>query len=168
MQSTVVRSLINLIGAPASFGVSGVETTPADDEDVYRQATEKVLWDLASGSGGVVFGRAGAVVLGPCPSAFHVRLDGPAAARAQRAVVTSGIDEETAWQQLRQTDHARAAYARHLYGSDPSDRRQYHLVIDTTAMPLEASVDAIVGAVEPARESTSEPDASASTEPDRT
>jgi MFS family permease len=88
VQRTVVRSLINAIGAPVSFGVSGVQSRPATDEDAFRRATEKVLWDLGLGSDGVVvLGRAGAVVLALCPNTFHVRLDGPVAARANKAAL---------------------------------------------------------------------------------
>lgn len=148
VQGTVVRSLINLIGAPVSFGVSGVETKPAGDEESYKNATEKVLWELASESGGVVLGRAGAVVLATFPGALHVRLDGPEEARVRRAMAYMGISEEDAWNQLRRMDRARAAYARHLYGVDPADQRLYHLSIDTTAIPWKAVVDLIVEAVE--------------------
>lgn len=69
----MIRSLVNLIGAPVSFAVSGIQTRPAHHEENYRQATEKVLSDLASGSGGVVLGRAGAVVLASSPGTLHVK-----------------------------------------------------------------------------------------------
>jgi MFS family permease/cytidylate kinase len=143
VQGAMIRSLVNLIGAPVAFGPCGLQTRPADDEEAFRQATEKVLWELAAGPGGVILGRAGAVVLASCPGALHVRLDGPAAERASRAAARQGISQEAAWQQLNQTDRARTAYARHLYGTDPADPRLYHLVIDTTAVPLGACADAI-------------------------
>ncbi len=146
VQGELVRSLIQLVGAPVAFGPSGFETGPVDDEQDYRQATEAVLNDVAERSGGVILGRAGAVVLGSRPDALHIRLDGPEPARAMRAMEVMAVDEATAWSQLRQTDHARTAYLRHLYGVDPADSRLYDLVIDTTAVPLDACVDAIVAA----------------------
>ena len=143
VQRAPIRCLISVIGAPAAFGPCGLQTRPADDEEVFCQATEKVLWDLAAGPGGVVLGRAAAVVLASCPGALHVRLHGQAAARASRAAARAGIGQKAAWQRLNQTDRARTAYAHQLYGTDPADPRLYHLVIDTTAVPLEACADAI-------------------------
>jgi len=144
VQGAVVRSLINLIGAPVSFGASGMQTRPAADEEAFRQATERVLWDLASGPGGVVLGRAGALVLASSPDALHVRLDGPPAARADRVALQEGLDRSTAWEQLQRTDQARAAYVRRLYGRDLRDPDLYHLVIDSTAVPLDACLEIIV------------------------
>ncbi len=148
IQGTVVRTLINLIGAPASFGISGIETKPAEDEDAYRNATEKVLWEFASSTGGVVLGRAGAAVLASFPGAVHVRLDGPEDARVRLAMQHMGVDEKTAWDRLRQIDHARAAYWRHLYGVDPTDPKLYTLIIDTTSVSWETAVEIIVSAAE--------------------
>jgi MFS family permease len=143
VQGVMIRSLVNMIGTPVAFGPCGAATRPADCEEAFRQATEQVLWDLAAGPGGVVLDRAAAVVLASYPGALHVRLDGQAATRASRAAAREGIGQEVAWQRLNQTDRARTAYARQLYGTDPADPRLYHLVIDTTAVPLESCADAI-------------------------
>jgi MFS family permease len=140
---TMIRSLVNLIGTPVAFGPCGAAARPADREEAFRQATEKVLWDLAAGPGGVVLDRAAAVVLASHPRALHVRLDGQAAARARRAAAREGIGQEAAWHRLHQADRVRTAYARRLYGTDPADPRLYHLVIDTTTVPLHACADAI-------------------------
>jgi MFS family permease len=144
LQGAVVRSLVNLIGAPVCFGVIGMQSRPAIDEYAFRQTTERVLWDLASGPGGIVLGRAGALVLASCPNALHVRLDGPAAARAGRAASQEGLDLATASDLMCRTDRARTAYVRRMYGRDPRDPEIYHLVIDSTAVPLEACLEAIV------------------------
>jgi len=143
VQRALIRCLISVIGAPAAFGPCGLQTRPARDEEDFCQATEKVLWELAAGPGAVVLGRAAAVVLASCPGALHVRLHGRAAARASRAAAREGIGQKAAWQRMNQTDRARTAYAHQLYGTDPADPRLYHLVIDTTAVPLEACADAI-------------------------
>ncbi|UJA21687.1 hypothetical protein HJD18_16680 [Thermoleophilia bacterium SCSIO 60948] len=52
-----------------------------------------------------------------------------------------GIDRETARRRLRQSDRARHAYARHVYGTDPRDTRLHHIVIDSTAMDRATCVD---------------------------
>ena len=48
--------------------------------------------------------------------------------------------------QRRATDRAREAYVQHFYRVDPRDASLYHLVIDSTAIPLDACVEMIVTA----------------------
>ena len=95
--------------------------------------------------GGVILGRAAAVVLGK-DRGFHVRLDGPAQGRVAQGAVIEGISEEQARERLRAADKARTAYVRRLYRCDPADASLYHLVIDSTAMPLDAVIELILTA----------------------
>jgi cytidylate kinase len=99
---------------------------------------------LAAG-GGVILGRAAAVVLGK-DRGFHVRLDGPPERRVAQGAVVEGVTEEQARARLRAADKARTAYVRRLYRCDPADASLYHLVIDSTAMPLETVIEVIVTA----------------------
>jgi len=100
---------------------------------------------LATGGGGVILGRAGAVVLGK-DRGFHVRLDGPAERRVVQGAMIEGISEEQAKERLCAADKARIAYVRRLYRCDPADASLYHLVIDSTAIPLDTVVELIVAA----------------------
>lgn len=78
--------------APAS-GFVGVPANPVDvtpGEEDYRLAAEQALREVVE-TGGVVLGRAAAVVLGRSDSLLHVRLTGPAAARERLASQLSGI-----------------------------------------------------------------------------
>jgi cytidylate kinase len=61
--------------------------------------------------------------------------------------VVEGISEEEARARLRAADKARTAYVRRLYRCDPADAALYHLVIDSTAMPLEAVTELILQAM---------------------
>ena len=100
---------------------------------------------LADGGGGVILGRAAAVVLGK-DRGFHVRLDGPAERRVVQGAEIEGISEERARERLSAADKARTAYVRRLYRCDPDDASWYHLVIDSTAMPLDTVIELIVSA----------------------
>nr|MDA8343594.1 cytidylate kinase family protein [Actinomycetota bacterium] len=146
VQGTLVELLVSLIGAPVSFGASGLQTRPVHDEDAFKQATENVLWELASGTGGVVLGRAGALVLASCPGAVHVRLDGPPAARVERVALREGLSHDEAQELVDRMDQARTTYVHRLYGRDPGDADLYHLVIDSTAIPIDACIDTVVSA----------------------
>jgi cytidylate kinase len=118
----------------------------AAEEDRFRQETERVLREHAEGAGAVVLGRAGAMVLRDVPTALHVRLTGALEARLRQAVRLEGIDREAAAMRQERIDPAREAYVRHFYHCDPTDPRHYHLVIDSTALPLSACAALIVGA----------------------
>src|SRR5215217_557555 len=116
--------------------------------DAYCQATEQVLRERAAGEGAVILGRAGAVVLRDHPDALHVRLTGPRDARIEQGMLLEGVDRATAERHVEETDRAREAYVRHFYRVDARDPALYHLVIDSTALPLSACADLIVEAAE--------------------
>ena len=50
------------------------------------------------------------------------------------------LDEATACRLQRESDRARDAYARHLYGTEMTDPSHFHLLIDTTAIDIDACV----------------------------
>jgi cytidylate kinase len=45
---------------------------------------------------------------------------------------------------LKRNDKAREAYVRHYHGAEARDPRLYHLVIDSTSIPLKACVELIL------------------------
>jgi cytidylate kinase len=111
---------------------------------------------LAAGDGGVILGRAAAVVLGQ-DNGFHVRLDGPPQRRAVMGAEIEGITEDQARARLQAADKARTAYVRRLYRIDPSDPSLYHLVIDSTSMPLDTVIEIILLAARAHAASLGEP-----------
>jgi hypothetical protein len=146
---TVVRGLWRLVASLGTMpdpvgGVLPVSALP--DARAYRQQTERVLAEIAAGAGGVVLGRAGAIVLGDRPDVLHVRLDGPRERRLAAAVQRSGRDAEEVQREMAATDRAREAYVRHFYRCDPASAQHYHLVLDSTALPVETVVDLVITA----------------------
>jgi cytidylate kinase len=100
---------------------------------------------LLAAGGGVILGRAAAVVLGK-DHGYHVRLDGPPDRRVAQGATIEGISDQEARTRLRTADKARAAYVRRLYRTDPADPSLYHLVIDSTAVPLDTAIELILTA----------------------
>ena len=98
---------------------------------------------LLAVGGGVILGRAAAVVLGK-DRGYHVRLDGPPERRVAEGATIEGISEQEAHRRLRAADKARTAYVRRLYRIDPADASLYHLVIDSTAIPLDTVIELIL------------------------
>jgi hypothetical protein len=146
---TVVRGVWRLVASLGTMPdpVGGVMPTSAlPDERAYRQQTERVLIEIAEGAGGVVLGRAAALVLGQRAGALHVRLDGPEERRLEAAVARSGRPWDDVRREMEVMDRTREAYVRHFYRCDPRSAKHYHLVIDSTAMSVGAVVDLIVTA----------------------
>ena len=144
---TVVRGLWRLVASLGTMPdpVGGVmPTSSLPDERAYRQQTERILAEVADTGGGVVLGRAAALVLGERPDALHVRLDGPPDRRLAAAVARSGRPEDEVRVDLEANDRSREAYVRHFYRCNPASARHYHLVVDSTAVSLDTVVDLVV------------------------
>ncbi len=107
-----------------------------------RRSAETEIRDLVQGGGGVILGRAAAVVLG-AECGFHVRLAGPSDRRILQGALIEGVSQEQAEVRMRSADHARFAYVRRLYHADPTDSALYHMTIDSTAVPLDTVIDVI-------------------------
>jgi len=116
---------------------------PDDDEARYRTETEQFL-ARATSAGGVVIGRAGAVVLPARPGVLHVRLDGPREARVRQGMRIQGVDFTTAERRQEANDRARKDYVRDNYGVDPDNPDLYHLRLDSTVLDLDLCVELIV------------------------
>ena len=146
---TVTRGLWRLVSSLGTMPdpVGGVlPTSTLPDERAYRQQTERVLDEIAAGPGGVVLGRAAAMVLRDRADVLHVRLDGPPDRRLAAAVAHSGRPEEELRRQRDAADRAREAYVRHFYRCDPAEARHYHLVVDSTVLSHATVVELVVTA----------------------
>ncbi len=108
-----------------------------------RAHGEAGIYRLLAVGGGVILGRAAAVVLGK-DRGFHVRLDGPSQRRVVLGARIEGISEAQARARMGAADKARTAYVRRLYRTDPADLSLYHLVIDSTAIPLATVIELVL------------------------
>lgn len=135
-----------------AMSVSGLWAgMPLPPEDVgYDQRimeTEKALRQAADSTGAVILGWGGVFVLAGRADTFHVRLDGPEEARCRQAMSITNTTQDQAAKELKDGDRARRAYIEHFYpGEAWEDARHYHLVLDTTAVPLETAAEIIVTA----------------------
>jgi cytidylate kinase len=141
----VHRLLAHFTQAMPAGPTQSPPSTHHQDEHLRGHGEAAIHHLLADGGGGVILGRAAAVVLGK-DRGYHVRLDGPADRRVAQGAVVEGISEEQARDRLRAADKARTAYVRRLYRCDPAHPSLYHLVIDSTAIPLDTVVELIVTA----------------------
>jgi cytidylate kinase len=143
VRSVLERLLLRF--APAAQTFAGAAPAEIVDERSYLRCTEDVIRERCA-RGGVILGRAAAIVLRDLPGALHVRLDGPRERRLAQAMALEGADRETAERHMRETDRARETYVQQFYGADGRAAEHYHLVIDSTAISLDACIDLIAAA----------------------
>jgi cytidylate kinase len=143
----LARALSGFVGAEST--VSGpIVTGFPDDTDEIRRESEAVLHRQADSGRGVILGRAAVVVLREDPRVLRVRLDGPAERRIEQAVRLFDDDRDAAAEAVRKLDRTHDAYLRQLYGTDIHDPSLYHLVVDSTALPIEACVEVVLTAAQ--------------------
>lgn len=109
----------------------------------FVACTEAAIRATIAEQGGVILGRAAALVLREHPTARHVRLDGPVERRVRHAMRTLDLSEEEARDALERNDSARTGYVRHFYRTDPADPRHYDMLLDSTRMSTETCVKLI-------------------------
>jgi cytidylate kinase len=108
--------------------------------------TQQAIRRCTTDTGGVILGRAAAIVLREHPTALHVRLDGDPERRVLQAMRLLGVNEREARDSLARNDHARTSYVRHFYRTDPALPEHYDLVLDSTRISTQLCVDLIVAA----------------------
>jgi cytidylate kinase len=133
------------LSAEWMVGPDQVRTALLSDVSVLR-CTEGAIRKACT-DGGVLLGRAAAIVLRDHPHALHVRLDGDPEWRVRQAQRLLGVSEDEARDAMARNDKARVAYVRHFYGADPADCAHYHVVLDSTRIPLETCTEIILTAV---------------------
>ena len=139
------RIIMGFANATTPMGPNQLPTAEIETPDRFRKANEARLRDIADTTGGVILGRAGMAVLADRSGVLRVRLDGPVEARIAQAIAL-GVDEASARKDQRAVDRARDAYARVFFNVRQDDPALYHLVVDSTALSVDASVDIVARA----------------------
>jgi cytidylate kinase len=144
-RTTPVHWLLGSLAAAMPVGPTASPPSTRSQYDELRRRAEAEIDSFVTAGGGVILGRAAAVVLGK-DRAFHVRLDGPEDRRVRQGATIEHVDLEESRARLHAADTARTAFVRRLYRVDPADAALYHLMIDTTAIPLQDAIDLILTA----------------------
>ncbi|MDT7558535.1 MAG: hypothetical protein QOI50_6805 [Pseudonocardiales bacterium] len=112
----------------------------------FVNCTQSAIRKVVCAKGGVILGRAAAIVLRDHPTAVHVRLDGDPDRRVRRAMRTMHLSEQQARDALDHNDSARTSYVKHFYRTDPANPCHYHMLLDSTRLSVETCADLIVAA----------------------
>ena len=153
----VHRELINqaarLAGAPDmalatidELGLLGIEPDETQQQ-VYLQAVQTVIENLAKEGNVIIVGRAGQAILQNYPDVLHLRVVAPLETRIQRIVKIHAISPKAARAQIEGSDHYRSNYLQHFYNTRGEDPTLYHLIINTGHMDVEIAAEVVCTAV---------------------
>jgi cytidylate kinase len=120
-----------------------------DTRKAVLQITQDVIKEAAKGGNVVIVGRGGAYILGDLLGALHVFLRAAEPIRVKAIMARFNLtSEEEGRRRLKQTDENWTAYIKQVYGHDRNHPGHYDLVLDTGRLGYEATVDAVVAALE--------------------
>jgi cytidylate kinase len=136
-----IASLALAWGTPAGMELAELLPDPTGREQIERE-----IHELAAGGKGVILGRGAAIILHEDERALHVLLDAPREARVRQAMEIESLDHEAAERRLARVDRFRRAYVETFYGVDLHEPGVCHLVLDSTAIPLDDCVELIAAA----------------------
>ena len=119
-------------------------TVPELSEPALVRITEAVVAEVAAGGRVVLIGRAAPAVLDRTDDALHIKLVASPVFRVRLAAERLGMDVKDAERIMKETDEARARYHRERYGRDWKDPINYHIVLNTERLGLEAAAALIV------------------------
>jgi cytidylate kinase len=138
------RLMDRLARTSTMFAGEPVERIDRDEGRIRAELAEFLT--KASTAGGVVLGRGGVVVLADAPAVLHVLLGGRLEGRVARVAEREDISLASAARRVRAHDRARKGYLQRVFGADADDRTLYHLVLDTVALGIDASVQIVLAA----------------------
>ena len=134
----------SLARASTMLGSAPLERLDLDEGHARAELAEFLA--RARRTGGVVLGRGGMVVLTDAPGALHVFLTGPPEGRIARIARRDGVGRDEAERRVEAHDRARREYIRRTFGVEADDRALFHLIVDTIAVGVDATVELIVTA----------------------
>jgi hypothetical protein len=140
------RLAATLAHLSAGLGIPVPDERDLNPREVLRRSVTASISNIVASGGGVILGRGGAVVLAGQPFAFHVRLDGPPERRLRQGMEIEGADEQAARAHQADADRAWSQFVQRVLDRDPADGRLYHLVLDSTVVPLDTCAEVVAAA----------------------
>ena len=153
---SLLHRLLMALGSASGEPMIPPETTawnPPNVDPVFdtRRAvlaiTQHVILEAARADNVVIVGRGGAYILRDFEGPLHVFLRAAEAIRVKVVMERFKLTEEEARRRLKQADENWTAYIKQVYGHDRNLAAHYDLVLDTGRLGYEATVEAILAAL---------------------
>jgi cytidylate kinase len=110
----------------------------------YTALLQRHLLQAASAGRVVIVGRGGAFLLAGVPTALHVRIVAPLAARIERIMRREHTDHDSVRQLIERVDRERAGFIRAIYHRPWDDPSGFDMTCDTSLLDPAATADTIV------------------------
>jgi len=140
--TTVVSE--GVMPAPPSTSPSNMMMTSSD----YRSIIEQVVVNLAERGSCVIVGHAGQVTLQSIPAVFKVLVTGSPERRAKRIMAEQGLNEKDATSLVKDSDHQRIEFFKHVYDIDWLDSSNYDLTVNTDDIEVDSAVALVMTGIE--------------------
>jgi len=114
------------------------------DRDIYRQMVVRVISAVGQRGGAVIKGRGSQCILKDNPKAIHVRFVASLEDRIARTAAHRGISQRAATELISQLDKRGGDYVQAYFGCDLEDDALYHLVVNSSKIPLAQCLDLLV------------------------
>ena len=118
-----------------------------DTRRAVLEITQHVILEAARAGNVVIVGRGGAYILRDFEAALHVFLRASEAVRVKVVTARFNLTEEEARRRIKHVDENWTAYIKQVYGHDRNLASHYDLVLDTGRLGYEATVEAILAAL---------------------
>jgi cytidylate kinase len=110
----------------------------------YSALLQRHLLEAAAADRVVIVGRGGAYLLAGVPTALHVRVVAPLAARIERIMRREHADHDSVRAAIERIDRERAGFIRAVYHRSWDDPAGYDMICDTSLLEQGAIVEDIV------------------------
>lgn len=115
------------------------------DSEIYKQVVVKSITALGQRRGVVIVGRGGQCILQDNPRTFHVRFVADVEDRVAWTAKRRGLSVDAAREFVRKVDTRSQDYLRFYFDCDPDQPTLYHLVLNTSRVPVGRCVEIIEG-----------------------
>jgi cytidylate kinase len=119
-----------------------------DTRRAVLEITQHVIQEAARSGNVIIIGRGGAYILRDFPGALHTFLRAAEAVRVKVVMARFNLSEEEARHRLKHADENWTAYIKQVYGHDRNLASHYDLVLDTGRLGYDATVEAILTALD--------------------
>jgi len=110
----------------------------------FSALLQRHLLEAAAADRVVIVGRGAAFLLAGVPTALHVRIVGPLAARIERIMRREQADHDSVRRLIERVDRERAGFIQAIYRRSWDDPAAYDVTYDTSLLEPPAIVDNII------------------------
>jgi cytidylate kinase len=141
--STLLSFISDLVSTGGFYRTPAAARSEKDERQKYIDFLTHIFTAMAYEGGYVIVGRAAQFILKGHPKAIHVLLVAEYESRVAFLIERYGISRAEAENMILERERERAALASRLFEGDIEDLALYHLVLNTSLIPFEWSVEIV-------------------------